>query len=226
MKSVLAALLALTCIRSFCQTIIEPYPLEITTGKTTNIIFPFAVKKVDCGARDVLAQKADNLLELKAAKQNISPTNVSVTTVDGSFYSFMVSYASDPAILNISYRTDSLLKQRYFLHLSTRSEEMKFALRSIYIKNHLMWFAFQLANYSQVSFEPEYVKFFVVDRHRAKRRAMQEIELVPLFREGMTFAFTPFTISKDKRLYVRVAEKNGGRSLSLKVSHKILLKAR
>jgi len=163
---------------------------------------------------------------LKASRQNIRETNVSVITTDGSFYSFLVSYSADPAKINISFREDSLFHQRNFLHLSTRSELMKLSLRSIYLRDHLMWFTFQLTNHSKIEFEPEYVKFFIADKYRAKRRAMQQIELVPLFHREMVFAFTPFTISKNKRLVIRVAEKNGGRSLSLKINHKILLKAR
>jgi hypothetical protein len=62
---------------AFCQntkevlktTVIEPYPLWVTLNKTTNLIFPYAIKSVDRGSRDVLAQKAkgvENILLVKA----------------------------------------------------------------------------------------------------------------------------------------------------------------
>src|SRR4051812_37752723 len=67
-------------------TIIEPYPLNITLNKTTNLIFPYAIKSVDRGSADVLAQKAkgvENILLVKAGKENFSETNLSVITADG-----------------------------------------------------------------------------------------------------------------------------------------------
>src|SRR4051794_30412871 len=74
-------------------TIIEPYPLKITLNKTTILVFPYAIKGVDRGSADVLAQKAkgvENILLLKAGKENFSETNLSVITADGKLYSFLL----------------------------------------------------------------------------------------------------------------------------------------
>ncbi len=60
-------------IGKFQTTIIEPYPLKITRNKTTNLIFPYAIKSVDRGSADVLAQKAkgvENILLIKAGREN------------------------------------------------------------------------------------------------------------------------------------------------------------
>src|SRR5688572_643489 len=67
--------------------------LCIATDKTTSLIFPFAIKHVDRGTKDVLVQpvkEADNILLVKAATNNFSETNLSVITSDGSVYSFAV----------------------------------------------------------------------------------------------------------------------------------------
>ena len=53
----------------FSVSIIKPYPLTIAVNKTTNLIFPYAIKSVDRGSADVLAQKAkgvENILLVKA----------------------------------------------------------------------------------------------------------------------------------------------------------------
>ena len=54
-------------------SIIEPQHLAISFYKTTNLIFPFAIKSVDRGSKDVLVQIAkgvENILQVKAAKSN------------------------------------------------------------------------------------------------------------------------------------------------------------
>jgi conjugative transposon TraN protein len=84
---------------------IEPYPLTITYSKTTSIIFPYAIISVDRGSKDVLAQKAEgvqNVLQVKAAKQNFQQTNLTVITADGKLISFIVDYAEQPSVLNLS----------------------------------------------------------------------------------------------------------------------------
>jgi hypothetical protein len=53
-------------------TQIRPEPLTIAVGKTTHLIYPFAIKSVDRGSRDILVQKAkglENILQVKAARE-------------------------------------------------------------------------------------------------------------------------------------------------------------
>jgi conjugative transposon TraN protein len=86
-------------------TTLPSLDLEITTTKTTNIVFPYEVKSVDRGTRDVLVQVvkgATNIVQVKASRADFPVTNLSVITADGHLYSFLVKYASDPHSLNIS----------------------------------------------------------------------------------------------------------------------------
>ena len=85
---------------------IVPYRLEVTFDKTVHILFPSAVKYVDLGSTDIIAGKSDgveNVVRVKAAVEGFSEeTNFSVITSDGTFYSFIVVYADQPALLNIN----------------------------------------------------------------------------------------------------------------------------
>lgn len=85
---------------------IVPYRLEVTFSKTVHLIFPSAVKYVDMGSTDIIAGKSDgveNVVRVKAAVEGFSEeTNFSVITSDGTFYSFIVVYADQPALLNIN----------------------------------------------------------------------------------------------------------------------------
>lgn len=85
---------------------IVPYRLEVTFSKTVHLIFHSAVKYVDLGSTDIIAGKSDgveNVVRVKAAVEGFSEeTNFSVITSDGTFYSFIVVYADQPALLNIN----------------------------------------------------------------------------------------------------------------------------
>ena len=87
---------------------IPPYALEVTFYKTVHIIFPSAIKYVDLGSADIIAGKADgseNVLRVKAALRDFSrETNLAVITEDGSYYTYNVKYADEPAKLNIEMK--------------------------------------------------------------------------------------------------------------------------
>lgn len=87
---------------------VPPYALEVTFNKTVHLIFPAAIKYVDLGSADILAGKADgseNVLRVKAALRDFSrETNLAVITDDGSYYTFNVKYADEPAKLNIEMK--------------------------------------------------------------------------------------------------------------------------
>src|SRR5690242_1372621 len=81
----------------FAQT-----PLSITTDKTTSLIFPFPIKYVDRGTKDVIVQPVkedDRILLVKAATKQFAETNLSVVTGDGNVYEFTVNYVAQPAEL-------------------------------------------------------------------------------------------------------------------------------
>ena len=84
---------------------IEPYRLEVTLNKTSNLVFPDAIASIDRGSQDIIVQKADgveNILRIKAVTKVFEETNLSVITKDGKLYSFIVGYNSNPPYLNIN----------------------------------------------------------------------------------------------------------------------------
>jgi conjugative transposon TraN protein len=251
----------LLCLSGYSQTPIPSYSLSVTFQKTTNIIFPYRIEKADIGSSDVIGHKdvkLGNVLFLKANRKGFVPTNLSVYTSDGKFYSFIIQYRDAPDTLNLSFvkdqkleitlvdsfmeaRLDSdatqILDQASFLHRKTKSQEMKAVLTGIYIKDHLLWFVIDVSNGSQIDYQPEYIKFFIRDKHTNKRTAIQETELSPVWRtpdkpvagnEASTyiFSFPVFTLSRPKKLVIQMDEKNGGRTLILTIPSKALLKSR
>lgn len=87
---------------SQAQQIASPMSIEITFSKTSSIVFACSIISVDRGSRDVLAQKAEgvqNVLQLKAARENFPETNLTVITADGMLHLFNVRFRREPAQL-------------------------------------------------------------------------------------------------------------------------------
>ncbi|UAY55776.1 conjugative transposon protein TraN [Arachidicoccus terrestris] len=200
----------------FAQRVIAPTAVSprcrvaVAVNKTSNIIFPYAIRSVDRGSEGVIAQVVkgfSNILQLKAGDTAFSETNLTVITSDGKFYSFLVAYAADPKVLNLSFRgqgeayadglalTDGhneqalerdaagILQAGNFLHKSIVSQGMRLRLAGIYLKDDLMWFRLRLTNYSEVAFDLDNTTFSAVDKKQAKRTARQEIRLSPVYSE-------------------------------------------
>lgn len=92
------------------NTQVMPYPLEVTYDKTTHLIFPSAIRYVDLGSENIIADKAkeaENVLRVKASVINFDQkTNLSVITEDGGFFSFEVSYHPAPQLLTLDFARD------------------------------------------------------------------------------------------------------------------------
>jgi conjugative transposon TraN protein len=261
MNKLCTVLMLLFSLSGFSQTPIPSYSLSVTFQKTTNIIFPYRIEKADIGSGDVIGHKdgiLPNVLFLKAGRKQFIPTNLSVYTSDGKFYSFIVRYSEEPDTLNILFdsthkfkvglsdfvneeRQDSdaaeIKNQPSFLHGKVSGEKMKVVLQGIYIRDHLLWFKVEVSNHSQIDYSPEYIRFFVKEKHSAKRTAIQEQDVELVWDKSVKmipgkdntlfiFAFAPFTLSRQKVLILEISEKNGGRTITLTIPSKSLLKSR
>jgi conjugative transposon TraN protein len=182
------------------QTSIPSYSISVTYQKTTNIIFPYRIEKADIGSSDVIGHKdqvLENVLFLKASRKDFTPTNLSVYTSDGKFYSFKVSYKENPDTLNLSFipdhntqnkvvdsfkdaRLDSdavyILTQSSFLHRKNKTQDMKVILNGIYQMDDLVWFRIVIKNRSDIDYKPTFIKFSIRDKIIGKRTAFQELE--------------------------------------------------
>jgi len=124
-----------------------------------------------------------------------------------------------------------------FLHRATGSEKMRLILQGVYVKDRLLWLTVKVKNHSLLDYSVAYVHVAIQDKKRAKRTAIQEKTLRPVYSSPenvipgkdarlLVFGFRPFTVPKHKRLVIQISEPNGGRLLTLPVSYKTVLKAR
>ncbi len=203
--------LGLTASAQQKTTVIEPKPLLITYSKTTNLVFPYAIKSIDRGSQDILAQKAigvENILQLKAAQIGFSETNLTVVTADGSFYSYLLNYTDRPTELSIrelpplsnqpvavftpDATTDVIgnmakvvnIKRPILRKVKDARYGIMLELAGLYIHDDVLYFQLALTNNSTVGYNVGQLRLFVRDRKKSKRTASQETELEPVHIAG------------------------------------------
>jgi len=194
---------------------IRPQRLDVTFSKTVNLIYPYAVKSVDKGSKDLLVQVAkgvENILQVKAAVQGFAETNLTVITADGKLYSYIVSYAGNISLLNIKvdatpgfestdarfsitndneastedYARQVMLKQPVLKRPKDSKYDVAMELSGIYIRDHKLYFQLSLTNNSAISYDIGQLRFYIRDQKKSKRTASQETELQPLQLTGNT----------------------------------------
>ena len=216
LKTVVMGFTVLFTIGAFAQqtnrnrlTKIESDSVAIGYSKTTNIVFPYAIKSVDRGSQDILVQKAkglENILQVKAAQRGFIPTNLTVVTADGKLHSFVLNYNEQSPHLNLFVNKIEVERQEiYFSDDSGNKEEIqeysklafyekskirggkeyrheiKFQLNGIFIQNDIMYFRLIVENSSKIKYDIDQLRFFIRDTKRVKRTATQEIEITPTY---------------------------------------------
>ena len=230
-------IVCLICVIGLTLTVFaQTSSLCIATDKTTSLIFPFAIKHVDRGTKDVLVQpvkEADNILLVKAATNNFSETNLSVITSDGSVYSFAVCSGNPESwiyhlpvqskVAISTYANGILDNPKTMNGIKDNNWDMFASVTGIYIKEKEIYYQLCLENQSPIDYDIDFLRFYIRDKKKGKRTATQENELVPQYIAGNTkqvrandrsiivVALDKFTIPDAKYLVIQIGEKNGGK---------------
>lgn len=214
-KSVVGICLAILLSSLEGKAQVDSLPrLEITTGKTTVILFHFHIRSVDRGSRDVLVQKvrgADTILEVKAARAGFPETNLTIVTGDGVVHMFEVVYSLVPSVLryalnaaktnheyasvnNISASlseadyeelNDSILhRPMEFRRIRDCSYGTAVNLSGLFIHQEELFFRFHLRNKSHIPYDIGQLNFYIRDKRQSKRTASQDLVQTPLFLKG------------------------------------------
>jgi len=257
-------ILALCTVRVNGQSQIDSIHVEVTFNKTSSLIFPSVIKSVDRGSHDILAQKAKgvgNVLQLKAGRTQFQETNLTVITADGWLHQFTVNYSEHPKSLTIDLSSGSgnsnsmifqteltetdlenysaaIAQSKRTIHfVNEKNNKISLSLLGVYIKENVMFYNLRIKNQSNINYDIDFLKFYVRDKARIKRTALQEVELKPLYVYGndkqvkgksetdLVFAFEKFTIPEAKYLDVEMFEHNGGRHFNLVIKNKTIVNA-
>lgn len=194
------------CVRASLATdsgIIVP----VSDGNTTTLIFHAAIKAVDRGSSQLLAQKMnDTILKIKAAVKDMAATNLNVVTSDGKLHFFKVYYdsttaglpvdigaqqpsaasaivpAAEPTEMHVARLAVALGNQKAFLRgPGTRTENMAMRIGGLYFDQGILYIQLRLANYSALPYKIDFIRTAIKDRQTRKRKTQQETELRPLY---------------------------------------------
>ena len=182
------------------------------------------------------------------ALKEFPETNLSVVTEDGNVYTFVVNYEEKPAIwvYNLpenkkttmaTYANGILDNQRTLWGVRDNSWNIGAAVIGTYIKDDIIYYQLRIKNNSPINYDIEVIRFYIRDKKKGKRTAVQENELKPLYVSGnisqvksfnqniIVVALGKFTIPDKKFMGIQIMEKNGGRHLMMKLNNKDILKA-
>lgn len=190
-----------------------PYEIELTQNKTTHILFPSSIEYVDLGSSEIIASKVEvtsNVLRLKTIREDVTPTNFTVITNDGKYYSFNANYNEEPKQLsydltkfekqNIKQQSEVLFKDlgktapsladlfmkaiikknKKELNIKSKNYGVEAWLKSIYTQEGKLYFHISINNKSNLPYEVDYVSFKIKDRRTTKRTTVQEVSLKPI----------------------------------------------
>lgn len=239
--------------QTFRLEAIPSVTIPVTESKMTNLVFPEAIQTGVKVSTEIMAQKVhgvDNVIEIKALRRHFTTTNLTIYGKDGQLYSFVLKYIDDTSVLSFrvlpastapiqlsdlptntpTLRDDArqLEAQRQKLHLSTRTGHLSLRLTGVYSKDNLEWLTFKMTNRSALDFHPGNIRFYLQDKKKVRRRAIQELDIRPIFQDNpenitskrriaFAAAFNPFHIGKGKRLICEIRAKDG-RILIVKLS--------
>ena len=244
-------LVCMICICCLFVSAIAQTSLCIATDKTTSLVFPFSILHVDRGSKDILVQpvqEAENILLVKAGLKDFPETNLSVFTSDGSVYTFQVCYQpvlttwtyylpTNKKATMATYANGILDNRRTLWEVRDNSWNMDVAVIGTYIKDDIVYYQLRIINNSPIDYDIEVLRFYIRDKKKSKRTAVQENELKILYSSGNTkqvkafsrtvavVALEKFTIPDKKFMGIQIIEKNGGRHLMMKLNNKDILKA-
>lgn len=140
---------------------------------------------------------------------------------------------------DIVYNCDRIVRHRKRGKRGVEANKMGARLRGLFVKENVLYYRLAIENKSNLNYDIDYVRYFVVDSKTAKLTSRQEIEVRPIYvyNDAITtvrghqkiervYAFQRFTIPNNKQLLIVIGEQGGGRELAFSVQNKDIMKAR
>jgi conjugative transposon TraN protein len=227
--------------------------LGVSSNRTTSLVFPSSIVSVDRGNERIMVQKSiPNVLKVKADSSFADTTSLTVITLDGRLYSFLVHFEIAPLQLTVDLgNADHVGEDTALVALARKAITLKSSLHgirysegnvrlyamAIYTTGELVICKLRIENTSSLSFEIGNVQIFSKDRQTGKRRSSQERPVVPLLSfkpqsivrqkssQVVVLILPKPVLSFSKSLRVEVSEKYGERNLRLSIPNRYLLNA-
>lgn len=247
--------------------IIRATRIEVSDLNTTHIILPAKVADIAVGHDELISEKAEDIDNIVKAKSVVGEgeeffqTSLTVVTSDGGIYPMIVDYAKNPSQMSVSFAKDknALLRGvgvndetmrkmakkiiwngQVVNYLGKEDYKMAFMLYSVWTDQDVIAFYLHADNSSRIDYNIDFVKAYICDKKRAKKTAMQEEEITPIFtyygdkdrvihgKKGIDIVlfYKKFTIPQKRMLYFEMFEENGGRHIKFNTPNTEIIKAK
>ena len=123
-------------------------------------------------------------------------------------------------------------------HIGINKYDIQASLRGLYYKDNVLYYKIGVKNKSNIRYDLDFIRFFIVDKTLAKETSHQELEVIPLYVYNQPlviipgqksvekiYVFQKFTIPDDKVVQVIMGEKNGGRTVTFTMANQDILDA-
>ena len=225
---------------------IKPHRIEISDRVTTVLIFPWAIKDVDRGIKEIGATRSagmENILRIKAKQSFIDTSNLHVITSDGIIYPFAISYTQAPEQttfkVNLPDSTYSALKARnsddvnsreidaVVQQIRTKGQRLNrrakngfivLFIKGIFIKDNLIFLKTEIVNRTNAPFEVDWAKIFITDRKDAKNTSKQSVTIDPIYKDEL-----PIIAGKGRDTWIIACKQRSvvrGRKMQLEIQEK------
>ncbi|WP_338877294.1 conjugative transposon protein TraN (plasmid) [Spirosoma sp. SC4-14] len=175
-------------------------------------------------------------LDLSVNDNGVVQQNAHTINQKGTLVSFAgVNTSQQEIVQNCSHIMD---QRRRVKHVGINKYDIQASLRGLYYKDNVLYYKIGIKNKSNIRYDLDFIRFFIVDKTVAKETSHQEIEVIPLYvynqplvvipgRDAVekVFAFQKFTIPDDKVVQIILGEKNGGRTVSFTMANQDILDA-
>jgi conjugative transposon TraN protein len=118
------------------------------------------------------------------------------------------------------------------------NKKVYFALNNIFVINDKLFFVVSVGNYSNITYDIDYLKLTIFDKKRVKRSSIQDIEKRPVYTyqqpeqikgniKVLTFVivFEKFTVPNKKMIVFEMGEVKNGRSIRYDLGKDLIMEA-
>lgn len=179
--------------------------INVTTDKSTHLIFPKKIMYSDIGNNETLASEtisSSNILKITAlTDKKVLPTSLFVVTEDKKYYEFITNYEPDDSIYTYNFcekenaaifdnvSNDKILasvadkclkKDKTISSVGERKNKLTCYLNNVHINNDVLYFTFEIINTSNLNMNIDFIRCFIKDKKTIASSPEQEIESTPI----------------------------------------------
>jgi conjugative transposon TraN protein len=237
------------------------YNVVVNTFNVTHIIFPASIIYLRQGNEEIIRTtitSAKNIVSVAASEELLCESNLFCVDQEGHYYHInIIPGTSSSYLYNLTETTADkqlavielnendlkelaekvLDRSQEIFSLGIKKNKYEFSLNNILVHNNILFFVFQLKNNSNIHFDIDFIKCFLVDKKTTRNAIQQEYVIDYIYEKDFPqtikakssnkflLIFNKFTIPNNKIFKVEIYERNGGRNINFTIDNDIIMSA-